>query len=74
MRVRSRRSKEVFFYDMVTSGCHVNILLKVSRLLIVEDLLDKKVDREVEVGLDLAILLGRGNNCFGLERLGVMVV
>jgi hypothetical protein len=73
VRVRSRWSKEVFFYDMVTSGCHVNIL-KVSQLLIVEDLLDKKVDREVEVGFDLVVSLGRGNNCFGLERLGEVVV
>ncbi len=58
---------------MVTSGCHVNVL-EVPCLLIVEDLLDKKVNCKVEVGFDLAISLGRGNNCFSLKRLRKVVV
>ncbi len=48
MRVSTRRSEEVFLYNMVTSRCHVNEL-EVPWLLIVEQLLDKKVDRKVEV-------------------------
>ena len=63
----------VFFDDMVNSGCHV-IILDIPPLLIVVDLLDKMVDGEVEVGLDLAILLGCSNICFGLKRLGEVVV
>ncbi len=48
-------------------------VLEVPWHLIVEDLLAKKIDHKGS-STYLAILLWRGNICFGLERLGEVVM